>query len=143
MSQIELLNIQNAFHQGQYQSVADYDISSISAENIVTARILKLRAQVENGQTQQALANLETEGKEPDFVVFKAFAQFRSGDITAAVREVEKLIESSSDNATVQVLGGTVLAAAGRAEEALMLLSQHQGNLEAYAIYPRLWHLIF
>jgi coatomer subunit epsilon len=44
---------------------------------------------------------------------------------------VSRLAESSPENATVQVLGGTVLQAAGRSEEALALLTKHSGSLEA------------
>ena len=35
----------------------------------------------------------------------------------------------------MQLLGGTVLQAAGKTEEALSLLSKHQGSLEAYEIH--------
>jgi len=44
------------------------------------------------------------------------------------VKIAEKLVSESADNNTVQILAGTVLQAAGKSEEALALLSQHQGN---------------
>lgn len=47
------------------------------------------------------------------------------------MKTVEELIESSSDNATVQVLGAIVLQLEGRSDEAIALLSKHQGSLEA------------
>jgi coatomer protein complex subunit epsilon len=40
-------------------------------------------------------------------------------------------VENYPDNATVQVLGGTVLQGLGKSEEALAVLAKHQGNLEA------------
>lgn len=39
----------------------------------------------------------------------------------------------------MQLLGGTVLQAAGKTEEALLLLSRHQGSLEAYEVQPFLY----
>ena len=66
----------------------------------------------------------------------KAFAQYSSGNTSNAVSEIESLVETESENTTVQLLGGTVLQAAGNTEEALSLLSKHQGNLEAYGISP-------
>ena len=65
----------------------------------------------------------------------KAFAQYSSGSTSNAVSEIRNLIETESENASVQLLGGTVLQAAGKTEEALSLLSKHQGSLEAYETY--------
>jgi len=50
------------------------------------------------------------------------------------VSEVERLVQSQSENPTVQVLGGIVLQGAGKTEEALSLLGKHQGSLEAIAL---------
>lgn len=61
----------------------------------------------------------------------KAFAEYAEGEKVESVKTVEALIESASDNATVQVLGATVLQNEGRSEEALTLLGKHQGSLEA------------
>lgn len=128
----ELLNIHNAFHQGQYDTVIDFDTSSLSSENKIPARVLQLRAQIANGQVKAVLSSNKREGDAPDFTAVKAFAQYTSGNTSAAVSEIEKLAERQSENATVQLLGGTVLQAAGKTEEALSLLSKHQGSLEAY-----------
>ncbi|KAL8631097.1 hypothetical protein Q9189_003208 [Teloschistes chrysophthalmus] len=133
----ELLTIHNAFHQGQYQAVLDFDTSSLSQSNTTTARVLKLRAQIANGDVQGALASIEKE-KGPDFDTVRAFAQHAQGETSTAEKQVEQLVEKSSENATVQILGGIVLQAAGRTEEALSLLSKHQGNLEAIAIITQI-----
>ncbi|CAD6582061.1 MAG: hypothetical protein ASARMPREDX12_000740 [Alectoria sarmentosa] len=130
----ELLNIHNAFHQGQYQTVIDFDISSLSSENKTPARVLQLRAQIAVGQTKEVLASIGKEGKAPDFTAVKAFAQYSSGSTSAAVSEIENLVEVESENSAVQLLGGTVLQAAGKTEEALLLLSKHQGSLDAIAL---------
>lgn len=127
----ELLNIHNAFHQGQYQDVVDFDRSSLSPGNAIPARVLQLRAQIASGQAEQVVASVENEANAPDFVAVKAFAQYATGNASAATSAVEKLVESASENATVQVLGGTVLQAVGKTEEALALLTKHQGSLEA------------
>ena len=126
-----MLNIHNAFHQGQYQEVVDFDTSKLSSENLTPARVLKLRAQIANGQVKAALDKLAKESDSPDYAAVKAFALYTLGKTTEAQEEAERLAKSSAENATVQVMAGTVLQAVGRSEEALSLLSKHQGNLEA------------
>lgn len=121
----------NAFHQGQYQTVIESDTTSLSASNALPARVLQLRAQIAMGQAEEALADIEGEDDEPDLVAVKALAHHTIGNTTKALSEVEQLVSSSSENTTVQILGGTVLQAAGKSEEALALLTKHQGNLEA------------
>ena len=123
----ELINIHNHFHQGQYQEVVDFDTSSLSSENELPARVLKLRAQVALGQAEDVLADIKGEN-EPELIAVGALATSSLGKEEDAVKTIEKLAEANGDNATVQVLGGTVLQAAGKSEEALALLSQHQGS---------------
>lgn len=53
----------------------------------------------------------------PDFAAVKAFAQYSLGDTSAATKQIEQLVESSSENSTVQILGSIVLQAAGRTEK--------------------------
>ncbi|KAH8911001.1 hypothetical protein BR93DRAFT_304208 [Coniochaeta sp. PMI_546] len=131
----ELINIHNAFHQGQYDQVVDYDTSSLSPENHLPARILQLRARIALGQADDVIDDISGEG-ETEYAAVGAFAEFARGNKEKAVKTVEELAESDEgqDNGVVQVLGGTVLAAAGKSEEALQLLGRHQGNLEAVAL---------
>ncbi|EIT78903.1 unnamed protein product [Aspergillus oryzae] len=128
----ELINIHNAFHQGQYQEVIDFDTSALSSENHLPARVLKLRAKIALGQTDQVLSDVDGEEDTPDLAAVKALAQQTAGDSEAALKLTQDLAENYPDNATVQALGGTVLQAQGLSEEALALLAKHQGNLEAY-----------
>ncbi|KAL4743319.1 coatomer epsilon subunit-domain-containing protein [Aspergillus similis] len=131
----ELINIHNAFHQGQYQSVIDFNTSSFSPENALPARILQLRAQVAVSNTDDVLADIEGETEEsPGLSAVKALAQFAAGNVEAATQLAQDLAENYPDDATVQVLGGTVLQSVGKSEEALALLGKHQGNLEAVAL---------
>ena len=132
----ELLNIHNAFHQGQYQTVIDFNASSLSSENQIPARVLQLRAQIALGQAKEVVKNIGKEGNAPDIVAVKAFAQYSLGSTSNAVSEIMKLVETESENTTVQLLGGTVLHGAGKTDEAMSLLSKHQGSLEAYEILP-------
>ncbi|KAK2597470.1 hypothetical protein QQS21_005940 [Conoideocrella luteorostrata] len=129
----ELINIHNYFHQGQYQEVIDFDTSAFSPENALPAQVLVLRARIALGQAKDVLAAVENKS-EPDLEVLGAFAEFTLGKTDAALKTVEKLASSAADNAVVQVIGGTVLQAAGKSEQALALLSQHQGSLEAVAL---------
>ncbi|KAF6839061.1 coatomer subunit epsilon [Colletotrichum plurivorum] len=133
----ELINIHNHFHQGQYQEVIDYDTSSLSPENALPARVLTLRARVALGQAEDVLADVQGE-KEPELVAIGALAQSALGKEDSAVKTIEKLAASDADNATVQIVGGTVLQAAGKSEEALALLSQHQGSLDAVALIAQI-----
>ncbi|MCJ1255143.1 hypothetical protein MMC24_002959 [Lignoscripta atroalba] len=134
----ELLNIHNAFHQGQYQTVIEFDTSSLSTENALPARILQLRAQIATGKAEEVLADIEGEDELPEVVAVKALAQYTIGSTTDAVVQIEELAAASSENVTVQILGGTVLQAAGKSEEALALLTKHQGSLEAVAIIAQI-----
>lgn len=123
----ELINIHNHFHQGQYQEVVDFDTSSFSADNALPARVLVLRARIALGQAKDVVAEVKG-AEEPDLEVLGAYAEYSLGKTDAALKTVEKLASSAADNVTVQVVGGTVLQAAGKSEEAIALLSQHQGS---------------
>lgn len=123
----ELLNLHNHFHQGQYQEAIDFDTSALSPENALPARVISLRAQIALGQAEDVLADVLGE-KEVELKAVGALAMLANGDEEKAVMMVEKLVESDKENGVVQVLGGTVLQAAGKSEEALGLLGLHQGN---------------
>jgi coatomer protein complex subunit epsilon len=129
----ELINIHNHFHQGQYQAVVDFDTSALSADNALPARVLQLRARVALGQAAAVLADVKGESA-PELEAVAALAAQALGKTEAAVKAVERLAAAAGDNATVQTLGGTVLQAAGRSEEALAVLGKHEGNLEAVAL---------
>ncbi|KAH7255607.1 coatomer epsilon subunit-domain-containing protein [Fusarium redolens] len=129
----ELINIHNHFHQGQYQEVIDFDTSSFSPDNALPARILVLRARLALGQAEDVLDDVKGES-EPELQALGALAEFNLGKADSAVQTIEKLASSAADNTTVQVIGGTVLQAAGKSEEALSLLTQHQGSLDAVSL---------
>lgn len=133
-SEGELINIHAAFHQYQYESVInDFDPSSFSPDNHLAARILQLRARIALGQAQDVLSEVKSD-KQPELVAVSALATLGAGKEAEAAAIIEKLLTDSGDaageNGIVQVLGGTVLAAAGKEEEALTLLGRHQGNCE-------------
>ncbi|KAI9036345.1 putative Coatomer subunit epsilon [Aspergillus affinis] len=131
----ELINIHNAYHQGQYQEAIDFDTSALSSENVLPARVLQLRAQLALGQSAEVLAAVDAEADDvPDLAAVKALAQNEAGDVDSAAQLVQDLVENYPDNASVQVLAGTVLQAQAKSEEALALLAKHQGNLEAVAL---------
>ncbi|KAF4496916.1 coatomer epsilon subunit [Fusarium agapanthi] len=129
----ELINIHNHFHQGQYQEVIDFDTSSFSPDNALPARILVLRARLALGQAEDVLDDVKGDSQ-PELQALGALAEFNLGKVDSAVETIEKLASSAADNTTVQVIGGTVLQAAGRSEEALALLTQHQGSLDAVSL---------
>ncbi|KAI1099234.1 coatomer epsilon subunit-domain-containing protein [Jackrogersella minutella] len=133
----ELINIHNHFHQGQYQEVIDFDTSALSPENALPATVLALRARIALGQNEDVIAEVEGES-EPELAAIGALAEFGLGKTEEAVKTIEELASSASDNRTVQVIGGTVLQAAGKSEEALALLSQHSGSLDAVALITQI-----
>ena len=95
------------------------------------ARVLQLRAQIASGQADDALADVDGEDEVPDLAAVKALAQYATSDTFGALKQIEDLAIGFSDNATVQILGGTVLQVSGKSEDALALLSKHSGSLEA------------
>lgn len=109
----------------------DFDTAALSSENQLPTRVLKLRAQIALGQTNEVIAAVSSEEDTPDLAATKALAQQIAGNTDAALQLAQDLAENYPENATVQVLAGTVLQAHGNSEEALALLSKHQGNLEA------------
>lgn len=123
----ELINIHTHFYQSQYQEVIDFDTSSFSPENALPARVLQLRARLALGQAEDVLADVQGEAV-PDLEAVGALAEYNLGKTDSALKTIEKLAASAADNVTVQIIGGTVLQAAGKSEEALALLSQHQGS---------------
>ncbi|KAF5231934.1 hypothetical protein FAUST_8981 [Fusarium austroamericanum] len=129
----ELINIHNYFHQGQYQEVVDFDTSSFSPDNALPVRVLVLRARLALGQAEDVLDEVKGES-EPEFQALGALAELNLGKTDSAVQTIEKLVSLAADNTTVQVIGGTVLQAAGKSEEALALLTQHQGSLDAVSL---------
>jgi coatomer protein complex subunit epsilon len=132
-SDSELINLHNHFLQGQWQQVIDYDTSSLSEVNHLPARILSLRAQIALGHAEDVIADVQGES-EASLQAVGALAQYASGDVEGAVETAESLATEHAEDKDVQVVCGTVLQAAGKTEEALALLSQHQGNLEAVAL---------
>lgn len=127
----ELINIHNHFHQGQYQEVVDFDTSSFSSENALPAKVLVLRSRIALGHAKDVLNEVKGE-KKPELEAVRALAEVTLGKADSAAQIIDKLASSSGDNVTVQVVGGVVLQAAGKSDEALALLSQHSGSRELW-----------
>ena len=133
----ELVNIHTAFTQGQYQSVTtDFDPSSFSESNKLPVQVLQYRAQCALGQYDEVVGSIsDSDAKsKPDLAAVRTFASYLQKGSDDAVAEAERLAESQGDNLTVQLLCGTILARAGKPEQAVQLLSKHQGSLDAVAL---------
>src|SRR5690606_11440782 len=104
----ELFAIQSHFHQGQYASVIDYDLSTLSPENQPAAKVLVLRAKLALGQAKEVLREVKGT-EEPELKAVAALAASEAGKAEEAAALVEELAEEHAGNGTVQVLGGTVL----------------------------------
>lgn len=133
----ELVNIHTAFTQGQYQAVlSDYSPSSFSDSNHLAVRILQYRAQCALGQYDEVLTSIkDSDAKSTaDLAAARAYASYLKDGSDDAVSTAEFLSESQGDNLTVQLLCGTILARAAKSDQAIALLSKHQGSLDAVAL---------
>ncbi|KAF8467266.1 coatomer subunit epsilon [Kalaharituber pfeilii] len=132
-SEGELLTLHNAFHQSQFKTVIDHDTSALSPENVLTARVYRCRARIAVGHAEEVSAELEGESA-PDLAAVKALADYVAGNTSSALSSIGTIISSASDNATVQIIGGIILHLDGKSDDAVALLSKHQGNLEAVSL---------
>jgi hypothetical protein len=129
----ELINIHSAFHAGAFQQVLDFDTSSFSSSNALPVRVLQLRSQIALGQAKDVSSELASE-KTPDLVAVKLLADQAQGkDVTSHAKKLAE--QHGQENLNVQLLIGIVLEKAGETEEALALLSKHQGSLDAYVYW--------
>ena len=110
----------------------DFDTSSLSSTNKSAAQILKYRAQIASGQQSSVISALKN-AKDPSSRALVALAKQRNGD-KSAVDTASTLAEEEPEDATVQIVAGTILAAGGETAQAAELLSKHQGSLEAVAL---------
>lgn len=143
----ELFALQSHFHQGQYSEVVSYDVSTLSPENHLAAKVLALRARIALGQATEVLGEVKG-AAEPELRAVAALAGCEIGE--DVVGDIEGLAGEEGGNGTVQVLGGIVLFRCGKVEEALSLLGKHEGNRKSrpcsvgwlgleICAYPRGW----
>jgi coatomer subunit epsilon len=131
----ELALIHSAFHQGQFAKVVDWDTSSVSSEYQLPAKLLQLRARLALGRYDEVLSLAKGQSS-PGIKAAAVAAEFfkKPSESSPAIEKAKKLAESDGDNLEVEVLCGSILARIGETEQALALLSKHQGSLDAYDI---------
>lgn len=110
----------------------DSDTSALSAQNKASAQILKYRAQIALGQQAAVLSSLKS-SKDPSSRALVALAKYTSGD-ASGLEAASTLADEEPEDAIVQVVAGTALAAGEEYAKAADLLSKHQGSLEAVAL---------
>jgi len=71
----------------------------------------------------------------------RTYASYLQKPSAGTVQEAERLAEKEGDNLSVQLLCGTILARAEKAELALQLLAKHTGSLDAVALTVQI-HLL-
>lgn len=126
-------------------------MSPFSASNELPARLLKLRAHCALSQHDAAIKSIsDAEAKStPDLGAAKLFAQYlkashvggSAGKVDTLVQQAEALAAKEAENLGVQIFIGSLLAAAGKTDEALALLKHHQGSLDAAALVVQI-HLL-
>ncbi|TKA36139.1 hypothetical protein B0A54_13078 [Friedmanniomyces endolithicus] len=143
-SEGELLNIHTAMVQAQYTSVLnDYSTSDYSASNRLPVQILQYRAQCALRQYDEVIGSISDSDARftPDLAAVRTYASYLQKPSASAVQEAERLAEKEGDNLSVQLLCGTILARAEKAEQALQLLAKHTGSLDAVALTVQI-HLL-
>ena len=140
----ELVNIHTAFIQGQYNSVlSEFTPADFSSSNALPVQILQYRAQCALGQYDDVIAAIsDADAKStPDLAAAKTYASYLKaggGEEGNAVAEAERLAEQAGENLSVELLCGTILARAGKSEQAIALLQKHQGSLDAVALMAQI-----
>ncbi|KAK1086967.1 hypothetical protein LTR33_001301 [Friedmanniomyces endolithicus] len=135
----ELLNIHTAIVQAQYtSSTSDY-----STSNRLPVQILQYRAQCALRQYDEVIGSISDSDARstPDLAAVRTYASYLQKPSASAVQEAERLAEKEGDNLSVQLLCGTILARAEKAEQALQLLAKHTGSLDAVALTVQI-HLL-
>jgi coatomer protein complex subunit epsilon len=127
-----------AFIQGQHAQVLDFDTSIFSAANQAAARILKYRSQLalHDYASVESSIGVSQATNDPSLAAIKAYALYAASNYTSelAVKSALHYASTASDNLTVQLLCSAILFRADHAEEALQLLGNHQGSLDAVAM---------
>lgn len=140
----ELVNIHTAFIQGQYSSVlSDFSADDFSQSNALPVQILQYRAQCALGQYDDVISAIsDADAKStPDLAAARTYAAYLkagAGEAGPAVEEAERLAEAYGENLSVELLCGTILARAGKSEQAVSLLQKHQGSLDAIALIAQI-----
>ncbi|KAK0835745.1 hypothetical protein LTR73_000244 [Friedmanniomyces endolithicus] len=133
-----------AMVQAQYTSVLnDYSTSDYSASNRLPVQILQYRAQCALRQYDEVIGSISDSDARftPDLAAVRTYASYLQKPSASAVQEAERLAEKEGDNLSVQLLCGTILARAEKAEQALQLLAKHTGSLDAVALTVQI-HLL-
>jgi coatomer protein complex subunit epsilon len=135
----ELFVIQQAYYTGEYQQVISTDVSRYSDEGKVKAQVLIYRAKIQVGKANEVIQELEKKKGVVDFEIVKAYAEYQKNSKNKALSTVEEIISKHKDNGTVQFIGGLVLISEGKYDEALQLLSNHEGSLECVSLIVEIY----
>ncbi|KAF5098138.1 hypothetical protein D0Z03_001266 [Geotrichum reessii] len=132
----EIYAIQKAFYAGDYNQVLSFEIESFSeGEARIAAQVLKYRAQIALGEIEAVTAELSGAQDEVEFKAIKHYIEYLSGSGGEGLAGILKLVQDGyQENHVVEYFGGITLIAEGKLDEALELLSFHQGSLEVISL---------
>lgn len=136
----ELYLIQLAYYSGDYERVIEIGSADFSAVNVPSAQVLVARAKIALGQAEDVVteyANVTDE--QADLGAVRALALYTLGNKEASVESIDSIIAESKDNHNVQYLGGIILVLENRLDEAIELLSLHEGSLEAISLLVHIY----
>ncbi|CAN6597433.1 hypothetical protein TRVA0_001S04258 [Trichomonascus vanleenenianus] len=135
----ELFSVQQAYYAGDFNRVISIDISNFSEDARVKAQVLVSRAKIQLGKAKDVISEFG-QSTVPALQMTRAFAEYHTGAKEVALSAAKKLIEKhGSEDATVQYLGGVLYVLESKDEEALALLSKHQGSLECISLLVQIY----
>lgn len=131
----KLLNLYNIFYQGQFEKAIEYDTNELTEDSKLVARVLQLRAQIALGNLDEVIDEVHQK-IEPEFIALRALAKILKRNEAEALSTVESL---GAVKGIALILVATTLQIAGKSEEALSMLADHQGDLEAVALRVQIY----
>lgn len=120
----KLLNLYNIFYQGQFEKAIEYDTNELTEDSKLVARVLQLRAQIALGNLDEVIDEVHQK-IEPEFIALRALAKILKRNEAEALSTVESL---GAVKGIALILVATTLQIAGKSEEALSMLADHQGD---------------
>ena len=132
---VDIATVRDFFQQGNYAKLIQADTSQLDAAEEVEVDVYKLRAQIAQGEAALVAANLKGKPqKSPAQAMVLLLAEYVQAPRSDLVDQARELVQISSDDMSVQVVGATILQLAGLHDEALKILKDHPFEPEHHAL---------
>ncbi len=132
----DLFTIREQFFTSQYDKVAETSASDFSETSREKAQEYIYRAEIALGKAKEVVKATES-SEAVSLKAVGAYAQYTLNN-KGGLETLKQLIEDHANNETVEVLGAIVLYKEGSLEDAINLISNHEGGLEAISLLVNL-----